>query len=262
MFIILGILGLVAGGALAYKPSREYLQINVGGFFKGATSPAQKARLKYDNAKKDIPAIRAKVVKTMGARAMRVKDVQAQAAIIEKLKKELAQAQKIGANPEVLLGIGKDFAKAKAALTAAQARAEAATAAAKEAQDSLQEIVDQLEDTGAQIEGMEADHELAEVIKFNAGIRQQSNDMHSKLSELGEAMRAGQRELEEARAADELSKGKTSDVERAKIARDSAAADGLAELQAMLNPAAKPAEVTVPAATPADELNATVGKNS
>jgi uncharacterized protein YukE len=243
MLIIVGIVAFAA--SFLYKPWRELVSIRLGGLIKGSTSPAQKARLIYEQNKAKLPDTRTRVAKTMGQSAMAKRDVEARAADIEKLKKELVRANSVNADADVLAGIGKDYAKAKAALESAQSRYTESAQAAKEAQDALQEICDQLEEAGAKIEGMEADHELAAVLKENAKFRQESADMHSSLSDLGASMRDGKRELEEARAANQLSQGSSSDLARAKIARDSAAADGLAELQALIGN--KPAEVAVPA---------------
>jgi DNA-directed RNA polymerase alpha subunit len=251
--IILAVIAVAIIGAFAYKPSREMITIKLGGLFKGSTTPAQKARLKYDQAKAKLPEIRIRVTKTMAQAQMAKRDVEARAADIEKLKAELKRANSVGANADVLSGIGKDYAKSKAALEGAQGRYTESAQASKEAQDSLQEICDQLEEAGAKIEGMEADHELAAVLQENAKFRQESADMHSSLSDLGASMRDGKRELEEARAANQLSQGSSTDLERAKIARDSSAADGLAELQALIGN--KPAEATVPASGASELLS-------
>jgi uncharacterized phage infection (PIP) family protein YhgE len=256
MNMIFGIVALIAvvfGGGLAYGPSRELIKIKLGGLIGKSSTPAEKARQRYEDSKKRMSELNVKAARTMGQASLNKKDVEDRAADMKRLLAELDKANKLAASDKVKSAIATDFAKAKKAYADAQSRAEESANTAKEAQDSLEEIKAQLEEANSAIEGMENDHELADILKENAKLRQETSSMHSSLSDLSSSMRTGKRELEDARALNELTKGSSTDVERAKLARQSAADDALAEMQAMLGN--KPAEVTVPATSAEDLLS-------
>jgi len=237
MFIIDGIVVLLvlgAGGAIFSPKFRQLLRIRGGNAIDSATSAIEKEQDAFEQLKKKLPAQREMVTKVMAASNMAKSELDRRNTALEQVKGQFAQAKKLGASDAALDDLGSKFKTLKDAVDDQQKVLAEAQSTADEARHSLDQTIAAMQKFGQKVETDKSKAELAAALRVTAEARQSAQDITSALSAAGSASKEVDRQLEEARAANQLSKGTSTDQELAKLDEKAAAATGRAELEALL----------------------------
>ncbi len=153
---------------------------------------------------------------------------------MEATKQKYATAKQLGASEAALDSLGADFTAATQAVVAQKAVVEAAVAASTEARNALEATIKAIQKFGDQVESDQNKAELTAALKTTADARQATQDINNQISQAGAAHHEVDRQLEEARAANELSKGSATDIELADLEEKAAAKSGRDALEASL----------------------------
>jgi len=242
MFIIDGIivLAVLTGiGAVISPKFRQLIRIRGGKAVDSATSAIEKEQDAFEQLKKKMPAQREMVTKVMAAANMAKSELDRRNVALESVKARFAQARKLGASDNALNELGAQFTSAKTAVDEQQKVLTEAQATADEARHSLDQTIAAMQKFGQKVETDKSKAELAAALRVTAEARQSAADITSALSAAGSASKEVDRQLEEARAANQLSKGTSTDQELSQLDEKAAAASGRAELEALLDGTSK-----------------------
>jgi hypothetical protein len=238
MFIIDGVIvmAVLFGISYAFSPKvRQLVRIKGGNAVDSATSAIEKEHDAFEQLKKKMPLQRDMVTKVMAAANMAKGELDRRNAALEQVKSRFAQARKLGASDKALDELGSSFTTAKTAVDEQQKVLTEAQATAEEARHSLDQTITAMQKFGAKVENDKSKADLAAALRVTAEARQSAADISSALSAAGSASQAVDRQLEEARAANQLSKGTSTDQELQQLDEKAAAASGRAELEALLD---------------------------
>lgn len=235
---ILIVVGAFVAGMVFSKNFRDRvlqtLRIKSNAALDKATTALERERDEYDQLVAKLPGQRAAVQKVMGNARIAQKDLDAKVADVARLEREYKEAKGLGASDAALDELATKFAAAEAAVEEQKKVVAEANAAAEEARNALDATVKALGKFAARIEADSRKVELTEALNVAAQARQQARDIASSLSKAGEASRQIDRELEEARAANELAKGTATEQELEALREKAAAKSAREKLEGKL----------------------------
>jgi len=212
LLIIIAVLGIGAG--LVFSPKfRQLLRIKSGKAIDSATTALDKEKDEYNELMKKLPGQRAAVQKVMGNASMAKKDLDRAKDAVTTTEREYKEAKGLGASEAALDELANKFAAAEAAAEDQKKIVAEAQSAEAEARSALDATTKALSKFAARIEGDERKTELAAALRVSGEARQQARDIQSSLSTAGAASRQIDKELEEARAGNELAKGTQTEQE-------------------------------------------------
>jgi hypothetical protein len=217
-----------------------------------ATTPAEKQEDAYNQLVAKLPDQRAAVARVIGGCSIERQELSRRQAIVADAQAKLAEAKQAGASDatlkhlaDVLEGANNAVNDQQAVLTEYQARAD-------EARASLDQSIAALEQLGKRVVVDKTKSDLADAIRAAADAKQAANEIHTAISDAGQHSQQVQRELEEARAANQLvGELKTGPVaspavqaELDRIGQQSATQKGRAELEQITGGQTEPAATT------------------
>jgi translation initiation factor IF-2 len=236
--LIVIVVGAFAAGMIFSKNFRDRvlqtLRIKSNSALDNATTALEREKDEYDQLVAKLPAQRAAVQKVMGNARIAQKDLDAKVADVARLEREYKEAKSLGASDAALDELATKYSEAEAAVEEQKKIVTEANAAADEARNALDATTKALGKFAARIEADGRKVELTEALKVSAEARQQAKDIASSLSKAGEASRQIDKELEEARAANELAKGTATEQELEQLREKAAAKSAREKLEGKL----------------------------
>jgi uncharacterized coiled-coil protein SlyX len=231
-------LGAFALGMIASKNFRDRvlqtLRIKSNQALDKATTAHERQKDEYDQLVAKLPVQRAAVQKVMGNARIAQKDLDAKKADMARLEREYKEAKGLGASEAALDELATKFAAAETAVEEQNKVVTEANAAAAEARSALEATTKALGKFASRIEADGRKVELTEALKVSAEARQQARDISSSLTKAGEASRQIDKELEEARAANDLAKGTATEQELEQLREKAAAKSARERLEGKL----------------------------
>ena len=205
---------IAVGAGLVFSPKfRQLFRIKSNQAIDGATTALEKEKDEYNELMKKLPGQRAAVQKVMGNASLAKKDLDAKVTAVATAEREYKDAKGLGASEAALDELANKFAAAEAAVEEQKKIVTESNSAADEARNALDATTKALSKFAARIEGDERKTELAAALRVSGEARQQAKDIQSSLSAAGAASRQIDKELEEARAGNELAKGTQTEQE-------------------------------------------------
>jgi len=233
LIIVLAVVAVGAG--LVFSPKfRQLLRIKSGKAIDGATTALDKEKDEYNELMKKLPVQRAAVQKVMGNASLAKKDLEAKVAAVAAAESEYKDAKGMSASEAALDELATKFSAAEAAVEDQKKIVAESNSAADEARNALDATTKALSKFATRIEGDERKTELAAALRVSGEARQQAKDIQSSLSAAGAASRQIDKDLEEARAANELAKGTQTEQELERLREQSAAKSARAKLEGRL----------------------------
>jgi hypothetical protein len=225
--IALVVLGLIAAGMIFSPTFRDKvlvtLRIRANSALDKATTPLEREKDEYNQLMAKLPAQRKAVQSVMATSAVAKKDLDAAVAAVAQAEKDYKDAKGLGASEAALNELAGKYDAAEQSVEAQKKIVEEAAAAATEARGALEATTKALGKFASRIEQDERKTELAAALRVSADARQAANEINSSLSKAGEASRQIDKDLEEARAANDLSKGSQTEQELAALREQAAA---------------------------------------
>jgi hypothetical protein len=235
---ILIAVGLFAAGMIFSSNFRNKvlttLRIKSNAALDAATTPLEREKDEYNQLMAKLPAQRAAVQKVMANSNIAKKDLDAATAAVAQAEKDYKEAKGLGASEDALNELAAKYDAAGATVEEQKKVVTEAGAAADEARNALDATTKALAKFSARIEADGRKTELASALKVSADARQQARDINSQLSKAGEASRQIDKQLEEARAANDLAKGSQTEQELQALREKAAANAARAKLDAKL----------------------------
>jgi hypothetical protein len=229
LIIILVVVAVLA--ALKFSPGfRQALRIKWGKQVSASTTAVDKLQDSYKQLVAKLPAERLSVQTVMATSTLADKDLATKQSAVEDLKAEYKQAKGLNASEGALNELSTRYEAAKQAVVEQAAISKEAHDAATEARATLDQTIAKIRQFGQSVETAEGKAELAKALRTNAEASQLAKDINDRLSQAGQASREVDKDLEEARAANTLSKGSEVDQELANLKGAAAAKSGRAEL--------------------------------
>jgi len=233
IILILGAIAFVA--ALAFSPAfRQLFRIRSGKAIDAGSSALEKQQDQYKLLTSRIPAQRNSVATTKAGAVIAQKKLNALTEKLTALETEFKAADTQKAPADVVSAIEAEYASTEAAITEQKTIATEAANVADEALKALEQTVKALAKFATQIERDSNKVELKKSLEIAAESRQQLNDMKTEISGAGAASAQIDKELEIARAKNDMSKGSSTDQAREEIAANAAAAAAGSRLRAKL----------------------------
>jgi hypothetical protein len=236
--IIVVVLGALAAGMVFSPAFRNKvlttLRIRSNAALDSATSPLEREKDEYHQLMAKLPGQRKAVQSVMATSAVAKKDLDNALAAVAAAEKDYKDAKALGASEAALNELAGKFDAAEQAVTDQKKVVEEANAAATEARGALESTTKALGKFATRIEGDERKTELAAALRVSADARQAANEINSSLSKAGEASRQIDKDLEEARAGNELSKGSSTEQELAALREKAASKSARERLEAKL----------------------------
>jgi len=233
IILILGAIAFVA--ALAFSPAfRQLFRIRSGKAIDAGSSALEKQQDQYKLLTSRIPAQRNSVATTKAGAVIAQKKLNALTEKLTALETEFKAADTQKAPADVVSAIEAEYASTEAAITEQKTIATEAANVADEALKALEQTVKALAKFATQIERDSNKVELKKSLEIAAESRQQLNDMKTEISGAGAASAQIDKELEIARAKNDMSKGSSTDQARQELAEKAAASDAGSRLRAKL----------------------------
>jgi len=212
LIILLAVGAFVA--ALIFSPKfRQFLRIRVGGAVDKGTTPLEKEKDEYNALMAKLAAQRTAVAKVMANASLAKKELDQEIAAVEAVEKEYKEAKALGASEAALNELASKYSAAELAVTEQKQIVVDANAAAAEARNALDTTIKAVQKFATRIESDERKTERAAALRTAGEASQAAKDIDSSLSKAGQHHRDVEKELEEARAAAELSKGTATEQE-------------------------------------------------
>jgi hypothetical protein len=232
--IALIIAAAIAAGAIFSPKFRQMLRIRGGKAVDASTTALEKQQDSYDQLVARLPKNRAAVAQTKANAVIQQRKLTDLQTKLDGLKKEYKLANDQQANATTTTAIETDFAETKAAIEAQTAVATEAGNIANEALNALEQTTKALGKFKDQIERDGNKVQLKEALELTAATRNELNDIKTQISGAGQASATIDKELETARAANDMSKGSAVDQDRAALQEKAAASSARDELRASL----------------------------
>jgi hypothetical protein len=233
--ILIGIAVVGIGGGLIFSPKfRQMLRIRTGKAVDAATTAIEKEQDEYDQLVAKLPAQRTAVAKVIAAAGLAAADMRRLQDESTRVKSEYQQAKLLGASEAALDDLGTQYQHTLDAIQSKKEECTIANQAANEARETLDQTVAALKRFAAKVESDKGKAELTKALEVAADARQKAGDINSALSRAGQQSRVVDEQLEQARAANELSKGSQTEQELANLREKAAGQSGRAKLDAML----------------------------
>jgi hypothetical protein len=235
---ILIVVGLFAAGMIFSSGFRNKvlttLRIRTNAALDAATTPLEREKDEYNQLMAKLPAQRAAVQKVMANSNIAKKDLDAAQKAVADAERDYKEAKGLGASEGALNELAAKFDAAEASVEEQKKVVTEAAAAADEARGALEATTKALSKFSSRIEADGRKTELASALKVSADARQHARDINSQLSKAGEASRQIDKQLEEARAANDLAKGSQTEQELENLREKAAANAARARLDAKL----------------------------
>jgi phage shock protein A len=224
--IILIVVGAFAAAMIFSKEFRnkvlQTLRIRANDALDGATTPLEREKDEFNKLMAKLASQRAAVAKVMANARLAQKELDAEIAEVERIEREYKEAKALGASEAALNELASKFAAAELAVEEQKKIVIDANAAAEEARQALDATVKALKKFEAQIQSDEQKAALTDALKTAAEARTAASEINSSLSKAGQYHRDIEKELEEARAAAELSKGTATEQELERLREQAA----------------------------------------
>ena len=233
LLIILAVIGV--GAAVAFIPSvRQLFRIRGGKVVDAGTSALEKEEDSYKQLVARLPKNRDAVARTKANAVIQERKLTDLQTKLEGLKKEYKLANDQNAPEATKTAIETDFANTKSAIENQTVVAAEAKKVATEALTALEQTTAALSKFKDQIEADGNKVQLKEALELTAATRNELNDIKTQISGAGQASATIDRELETARAKNDMSKGSAVDQDRAALQEKAAASAARDELRASL----------------------------
>ena len=233
LLIILAVIGV--GAAVAFIPSvRQLFRIRGGKIVDAGTTALEKEEDSYKQLVARLPKNRDAVARTKANAVIQERKLTDLQTKLEGLKKEYKLANDQNAPEATKTAIETDFANTKAAIENQATVAAEAKKVATEALTALEQTTKALAKFKDQIEADGNKVQLKEALELTAATRNELNDIKTQISGAGQASATIDRELETARAKNDMSKGSAVDQDRAALQEKAAASAARDELRASL----------------------------
>jgi len=233
ILVLVAVAAVVAG--LIFSPSfRQLLRIRSGKAIDAGSSALEKEQDQYKVLTARIPAQRTSVATTKANAVIANKKLTALSDKLAGLETEFKQADAQKAPADVVSAIEAEYSETEAAITAQKTIATEAANIADEALKALEQTAKALGKFQSQIEQDANKVELKKSLDIAAESRQQLNDMKTEISAAGSASATIDKDLEIARAKNDMSKGSSTDQARADLAEKAAASSAGDRLRAKL----------------------------
>jgi hypothetical protein len=223
IYIALGVFAL----AMILSPSFRNkvlvtLRIRANDVLDKSTTPLEREKDEYEQLMAKLPKQRAAVISVMASANVAKKDLATALTQVEEAAKTYKEAKALGASEAALNEAAAKYSAAEEAVEAQKKIVAEATAAADEARRALESTAKALAKFAARIEQDERKTQLAEALRVAGEAVQQSRDIDSVLSRAGQYSRDIDKELEEARAGADLSKGTPTEQELERLRQEAA----------------------------------------
>lgn len=239
LLILLAVGGLAA--AVIFIPSvRQLFRVRGGKVVDAGTTALEKEQDSYNQLVARLPKNRDAVARTKANAVIqqrKLADLQKQ---LDGLKADYKLAHDQNATEAAMSAIESNFASTKAQIETQTAVATEANSVANEALTALEQTTKALGKFKDQIEADGNKVQLKEALELTAATRNELNDIKTQISGAGQASATIDKELETARAKNDMSKGSAVDQELAAIHEKAASSSARDELRASLGISDKP----------------------
>jgi hypothetical protein len=224
IYIALGLFAL----AMILSPSFRNkvlvtLRIRANDALDKSTTPLEREKDEYEQLMSKLSGQRAAVTKVMASANIAKKDLATALTAVDEAAKAYKEGKALGASEAALNELASKYSAAEEAVEAQKKIVTEATAAAEEARRALEATTKALAKFASRIEQDERKTQLTEALRVAGEAIQQSRDIDSVLSRAGQYSRDIDKELEEARAGVDLSKGTPTEQEIERLRQEAAA---------------------------------------
>ncbi len=239
--ILLAVAGVIAGAIFSPK-FRQLLRIRGGKAVDAGTTALEKEQDQYKMLVAKIPAQRTSVATTKAGAVIAQKKLAALTTKLGAIETEFKAADAQKAPATVVAAIEADYAATEQAIEAQKVIATEAAQIADEALQALEATTKALSKFQSRIEQDANKVELKKSLEMAAAARQELKDIQTEISGAGQASAEIDKELEIARAKNDMSKGSSTDQAREQLAEQAAASAAGARLRAKLGMGAASSE--------------------
>ncbi|MBP9091033.1 hypothetical protein KBI23_08390 [bacterium] len=237
------------GGAIFSPKFRQLLRIRGGKAVDAGTTALEKQQDQYQVLVAKIPAQRTSVATTKAGAVIAKNKLNALNTKLGDIETEFKQADAQKAPANVVAAIEADYAATEQAIEAQKVIATEAAQIADEALQALEATTKALSKFKDRIEQDANKVELKKSLEMAANARQELKDIQTEISGAGQASAEIDKELEIARAKNDMSKGSSTDQAREQLAEQAAASAAGARLRAKLGMGAAAATTDAPTET-------------
>ncbi len=237
------------GGAIFSPKFRQLLRIRGGKAVDAGTTALEKQQDQYQVLVAKIPAQRTSVATTKAGAVIGKNKLNALNTKLGDIETEFKQADAQKAPANVVAAIEADYAATEQAIEAQKVIATEAAQIADEALQALEATTKALSKFKDRIEQDANKVELKKSLEMAANARQELKDIQTEISGAGQASAEIDKELEIARAKNDMSKGSSTDQAREQLAEQAAASAAGARLRAKLGMGAAAATTDAPTET-------------
>ena len=231
--ILLVVAGIVTGAIFSPK-FRQLLRIRGGKAVDAGTTALEKEQDQYKVLVAKIPAQRTSVATTKAGAVIAQKKLATLITKLGDIETEFKQADAVKAPADVVAAIEADYVATEQAIEAQKVIATEAAQIADEALQALEATSKALGKFASRIEQDSNKVELKKSLEMAAVARQELKDIQTEISGAGQDSTEIDKELEIARAKNDMSKGSTTDQAREQLAEQAAASAAGARLRAKL----------------------------
>ncbi len=242
--VILLAVAAIAAGAIFSPKFRQLLRIRGGKAVDAGTTALEKEQDQYKVLVAKIPAQRTSVATTKAGAVIAQKKLAALTTKLGAIETEFKQADAQKAPANVVAAIEADYAATEQAIEAQKVIATEAAQIADEALQALEATTKALSKFQSRIEQDANKVELKKSLEMAAAARQELKDIQTEISGAGQASAEIDKELEIARAKNDMSKGSSTDQAREQLAEQAAASAAGARLRAKLGMGAASSETS------------------
>ena len=233
--IVLIIAAAIAAGAIFSPKFRQLLRIRGGKAIDAGTTALEKQQDQYQVLVAKIPAQRTSVATTKAGAVIAQKKLATLTGKLATLETEFKAADAQKAPADVVAAIEAEYGETEQAIEAQKVIAAEAAQIADEALQALEATTKALSKFQSRIEQDANKVELKKSLEMAAAARQELKDIQTEISGAGQASAEIDKELEIARAKNDMSKGSSTDQARQELADKAAASAAGARLRAKLN---------------------------
>jgi hypothetical protein len=229
--IVLIIAAAIAAGAIFSPKFRQLLRIRGGKAIDAGTTALEKQQDQYQVLVAKIPAQRTSVATTKAGAVIAQKKLATLTGKLATLETEFKAADAQKAPADVVAAIEAEYGETEQAIEAQKVIAAEAAQIADEALQALEATTKALSKFQSRIEQDANKVELKKSLEMAAAARQELKDIQTEISGAGQASAEIDKELEIARAKNDMSKGSSTDQARQELADKAAASAAGARLR-------------------------------
>jgi len=225
----------IFGGLYAFVPSfRELVRIRGGAAIKKGSTPVERNRKRLQDIIDGLPAQRALVASVMSAADAAERAAKDNITNTATALRKYQTGKRMGGTPEALAKLSGDWKALKDNQPELERLWQEAETNAEDAQKDLERMLSDIAKEEANVKSDEAKSALAAAKRQSASFRTKINDMKRGIGEMAADRAAVQKDLDDARNLDELSRGSKVDREIQDIEERAAADDATSEIEAEL----------------------------